>query len=86
MPDPLEAATPVAELVNQPAADARHVLARIARGHVPATIATDLLFGATEAVTNAQRHGRPPVTVRIWAAPGHVVAYWRQIRNSASTW
>lgn len=73
VPDPLERSRPVAELVNQPAAGARHILAQIARGRVPATIATDLLIGATEAVTNAQRHGRPPVTVRIWAAPGHVV-------------
>ena len=31
-PDPLEGSTPVAELVNRPAADARHALARIARG------------------------------------------------------
>lgn len=73
VPDPLERSTPVAELVSQPAADARHVLDRIAPGRVPATIATDLLIGTTEAVTNAHRHGRPPVTVRIWAAPGQVV-------------
>jgi anti-sigma regulatory factor (Ser/Thr protein kinase) len=73
VPDPLERSSPVAELVNQPAADTRHLLAQIARGRIPATIATDLLIGATEAVTNAQRHGRPPVTVRIWAMPDHVV-------------
>jgi anti-sigma regulatory factor (Ser/Thr protein kinase) len=72
-PDPLEGTAPVAELVNRPAADARHTLAQIADGRVPATIATDLLIGATEAVANAQRYGRPPVTVRIWAVPGHVV-------------
>ena len=73
-PDPLEGTPPAAELVNQPAASARHTLAQIADGRIPHTIATDLLIGVTEAVTNAQRHGRPPVTVRIWAAPGHVVA------------
>ena len=73
-PDPLEGTAPAAELVNRPAADARHTLAQIADGRIPHTIATDLLIGVTEAVTNAQRHGRPPVTVRIWAAPGHVVA------------
>jgi anti-sigma regulatory factor (Ser/Thr protein kinase) len=72
-PDPLEDSTPAAELVNQPAADARHTLARIAAGRVPATIVQDLLIGVTEAVTNAQRHGRPPVTVRIWAAGDRVV-------------
>jgi anti-sigma regulatory factor (Ser/Thr protein kinase) len=71
-PDPLEGSTPVAELVNRPAAEARHTLARIARGRVSGTIVQDLLIGVTEAVTNAQRHGRPPVTVRIWAAPDRV--------------
>src|SRR5690348_775704 len=72
-PDPLEGTAPAAKLVDRPAADARHLLARIADGRVPATIATDLLIGVTEAVTNAQRHGRPPVTVRIWAAGERVV-------------
>jgi anti-sigma regulatory factor (Ser/Thr protein kinase) len=73
VPDPLEDSAPVAEMVNPPAADVRHTLARITRGHVPASIVQDLLIGATEAVANAQRHGRPPVTARIWAEPGHVV-------------
>jgi len=69
---PLEGSTPVAELVNRPAADARHALARIARGRVRGPIAQDLLIGVTEAVTKAQRHG-PPATVRIWAAGERVV-------------
>jgi anti-sigma regulatory factor (Ser/Thr protein kinase) len=73
VPDPLEGSPPATELVNRPAADARHTLAQIADGRVPATIVQDLLIGVTEAVTNAQHHGRPPVTVRIWAAPGRVV-------------
>jgi Histidine kinase-like ATPase domain/MEDS: MEthanogen/methylotroph, DcmR Sensory domain len=64
---------PPAELVGRPAAEARHVLAAIARGRVPGPVVRDLLIGVTEAVTNAQRHGRPPVTVRIWAAAGRVV-------------
>jgi anti-sigma regulatory factor (Ser/Thr protein kinase) len=72
-PDPLEASTPLAELVGRPAADARHTLARIARSRVPDPVVQDLLIGVTEAVTNVQRHGRPPATVRIWAAADHVV-------------
>jgi len=72
-PDPLEACTPLAQLVNRPAADARHALAQIARGRVPGAALDDLLIGVTEAVANAQRHGRPPATVRIWAAPGRIV-------------
>jgi anti-sigma regulatory factor (Ser/Thr protein kinase) len=72
-PDPLEHFPPLAELVNRPAADARHALTQIGRGHVPATTLQDLLIGVTEALTNAQRHGRPPTTVRIWAAPGRIL-------------
>ncbi len=71
--DPLEDSTPVAELVNRPAADARHALARIAGGRVPGLILQDLLIGVTEAVTNAQRYGEPPATVRIWAAGERIV-------------
>ena len=72
-PDPLEDSTPLVELVNRPAADARHALAQIGRDRIPATTLDDLLIGVSEAVTNAQRHGRPPVTVRIWATPGRIV-------------
>ena len=72
-PDPLEAVPPVAELVNRTAAEARRTLTQACRGCVPATAWQDLLIGATEAMTNAQRHGRPPVTVRIWAAPDRIV-------------
>jgi anti-sigma regulatory factor (Ser/Thr protein kinase) len=72
-PDPLEGSAPVAELVNRSPADARHALTQAGRGRIPPTALQDLLIGVTEAVSNAQRHGRPPVTVRIWAAPGRIV-------------
>jgi anti-sigma regulatory factor (Ser/Thr protein kinase) len=72
-PDPLEDTPLLAELVNRPAADARHALTQIGRGRIPATTLDDLLIGVSEAVTNAQRHGRPPATVRIWATPGRIV-------------
>jgi anti-sigma regulatory factor (Ser/Thr protein kinase) len=72
-PDPLEASPPLVELVNRSPADARHALAQIGRGRIPAAIVRDLLIGVTETVTNAQRHGRPPATVRIWAAPDRIV-------------
>jgi hypothetical protein len=66
--DPLEDTPPLAELVNRSAADARHALTQIGPGRIPATTLDDLLIGVSEAVSNAQRHGRPPATVRIWAA------------------
>jgi anti-sigma regulatory factor (Ser/Thr protein kinase) len=72
-PDPLEDSAPTIELVNRPAADARHALAQIGRGRIPATTLDDLLIGISEAVSNAWRHGRPPATVRIWATPGRIV-------------
>jgi anti-sigma regulatory factor (Ser/Thr protein kinase) len=73
VPDPLESSPPLAELVNRPAADARYALAQIARGHIPSSTLEDMLIGVTEAVANAQHHGRAPATVRIWAAPDSVV-------------
>ena len=73
VPDPLEGSPPLAELVNRPAAEARHALAQIARGRIPAATLEDMLIGVTEAVANAQHHGRLPATVRIWAAPDRIV-------------
>jgi anti-sigma regulatory factor (Ser/Thr protein kinase) len=73
VPDPLEATTPMAELTGRPAAETRHALARIGRGRIPAATLADLLIGASEAVSNAWCHGKPPVTVRIWATPGRVL-------------
>ena len=72
-PDPLEDGPPVAELVNRPAVQARRALTQACRGRVPSATLQDLLIGVTEAVTNAQSHGRPPVTARIWAAADHIV-------------
>ena len=73
VPDPLESSPPLTELVNRPAAEARRALAQIARGRIPDPTLEDLLIGVTEAVANAQHHGRPPATVRIWAARDSIV-------------
>ena len=72
-PDPLEATTPMAELVGRSPAEARHTLTRLGRGRVPDATLDDLLIGVTEAVSNALHHGRPPATVRIWATPDRIV-------------
>jgi anti-sigma regulatory factor (Ser/Thr protein kinase) len=73
-PDPLEECTPIVELVDRPASDARHALAQIGRGRVADSTLQDLLIGVSEAVSNALRHGRPPATVRIWATSDRIVA------------
>lgn len=73
-PDPLERTPPGIELTGAPAAEARRALGQAARGLVDPATLTDLLIGVSEAVNNALAHGQPPVTVRIWAVPGRVVA------------
>jgi anti-sigma regulatory factor (Ser/Thr protein kinase) len=72
-PDPLEDSTPLIELIDRSAADARHALAQIGPGRVASATLEDLLIGVTEAVSNARRHGQPPTTVRIWATTGRIV-------------
>jgi anti-sigma regulatory factor (Ser/Thr protein kinase) len=74
-PDPLEQAKPVIELTGSSAADVRHALAQAGRGLVRLAVFDDLLTGTSEAVNNALLHGRAPVSVRIWAAPGRVVVH-----------
>ena len=74
-PDPLEQAEPVIELTRSSTADVRHALEQVGRGLVPDAVRDDLLIGTTEAVNNALLHGRAPVSVRIWAAPGRIVVH-----------
>src|SRR4051794_27662419 len=52
-PDPLEASTPIFELIDRPSADARHALAQIDRGQVADAVLRDLIMGVSEAVSNA---------------------------------
>jgi anti-sigma regulatory factor (Ser/Thr protein kinase) len=73
VPDPLERTTPTLELVDKPPAAARHAVAWIGRGQIDDAILDDLLIGVSEAVTNAVLYGRPPTTVRIWAAADSIV-------------
>jgi anti-sigma regulatory factor (Ser/Thr protein kinase) len=68
-PDPLECSVPALVLTDPSAFQARHALASIGHGRLADTVLRDVLIGVSEAVSNAWRHGRPPVTVRIWAAP-----------------
>jgi anti-sigma regulatory factor (Ser/Thr protein kinase) len=72
--DPLEATSPSVSLVDASLKTTRRRVAAAARGRLDADAYDDLLFALSEAVINAQLHGRPPVTVRVWAAPDRVVA------------
>ena len=71
-PDPLEGGAPIVQLTGRPAADTRHALERIGKDRVDTATLTDLIIGASEAVSNAMQHGETPVTVRIWAAPDRI--------------
>jgi anti-sigma regulatory factor (Ser/Thr protein kinase) len=72
-PDPLERTPPDIELTGASAADVRRALTR-AGGSLDRAALSDLVIGSSEAVNNALAHGQPPVTVRIWAVPGRLVA------------
>jgi anti-sigma regulatory factor (Ser/Thr protein kinase) len=74
-PDPLERSVPAIEMSDPSVAQIRHAVTSIGGGQVPQTALEDLEIGASEAVGNARRHGRPPVTVRIWAASGRILVH-----------
>lgn len=74
-PDPLEQAKPVIELTGSSPAEVRRALTHAGRGLVRDAVLDDLLSGTSEAVNNALLHGRAPVSVRIWAAPGRIVVH-----------
>ncbi len=72
--DPLEACPPNIELLDPSAAEARHALELLGRGLVGDRRLDDLMFGISEAVTNARLHGVPPTAVRMWATDDRLVA------------
>jgi anti-sigma regulatory factor (Ser/Thr protein kinase) len=74
-PDPLERSAAAIEMTNPSAAQVRHAVTSIGSGQLPKAALQDLVLGASEATSNATRHGRPPVTVRIWAASGRILVH-----------
>ncbi|HWG63343.1 MAG TPA: sensor histidine kinase [Streptosporangiaceae bacterium] len=75
LPDPLEQSAPAVHLVEPSTAQARRAVTATGRGHIPEPRLEELGLGVSEAVSNARGHGRPPVTLRIWAAPGRIVVH-----------
>ena len=74
-PHPLERSAPAIELADPTAAQARHAVTSISRDRLPDAALEELVMGMSEAVSNARRHGRAPVTVRIWATTGQIVVH-----------
>lgn len=72
-PDPLEATAAVV-LADPTPAEARRVVTATA-AHLPAAITHDLVFGVSEAITNAHLHGEPPTAIRVWTSPTRVVVH-----------
>ncbi len=74
-PDPLEDSVPAIVMSDPSPAQVRHVLTSIGDGRVSDTALQELMVGVEEAVGNAQRHGRPPVTARIWTGSGRILLH-----------
>jgi anti-sigma regulatory factor (Ser/Thr protein kinase) len=72
--DPLEEGPVRAELVDPSGPQARRTLTALASpGDLTGEEFNGLLLAATEAVTNAFLHGRPPIVLRAWTAPRRMV-------------
>lgn len=73
--DPLESTPPMIDLTGPTPAGARRAVRVVAlAGRLDDAEAARFVYTVNEAVTNAICHGRPPVRLRLWAAPGRTVA------------
>ncbi|MCS7477513.1 anti-sigma factor RsbA family regulatory protein [Umezawaea endophytica] len=74
LPDALESRSPALVLLDPAPVDVRRAVREATAGTtLTEDEADDLVFAASEAVTNALSHGRPPVRFRLWADRDHVV-------------
>jgi anti-sigma regulatory factor (Ser/Thr protein kinase) len=73
--EPLEATPPRLSAPDvSDFAGLRHgVAAELARTGADEDLVGDFLLAADEMVSNAVRHGRPPVSLRLWTAPDRIV-------------
>ncbi len=74
-PDPLEDSVPALVLSDPSPAQVRPALTSIGGGRISDTALEKLMLGVEEAVSNARRHGRPPLTARIWAGSGRMLIH-----------
>ena len=74
LPQPLETAPPLIELVDPMPLAARQAVREASSAvRLPATDVENLVIAVCEAVTNSICHGRPPVHLRVWANSDRVV-------------
>jgi anti-sigma regulatory factor (Ser/Thr protein kinase) len=73
-PDPLQGGLPAVEMLDPTPAASRHAVEDIAsRTWLAPEEVERLVIAISEAVTNAILHGRPPVTVKVWASAERMV-------------
>jgi hypothetical protein len=65
VPDDLEASAPVVELHDPTSAQARGAIRQVAAGRLDEVTLADLILGVSEAASNAQVHGHPPMDPRL---------------------
>ncbi|WP_422770108.1 anti-sigma factor RsbA family regulatory protein [Plantactinospora sp. WMMC1484] len=73
LPDPLQSTTPLVELVDPSPTQARHAVYGTDPGTLRADEIEDLVVAVSETVTNALRHGRPPVRFRLWSGTDRII-------------
>ncbi|MER6595625.1 sensor histidine kinase, partial [Micromonospora purpureochromogenes] len=73
VPDPLQADAPAVELHDPTPARAREAVHEAGRGRLKVDDVDDLAVAVSEVVTNALRHGRPPVRFRLWVGEDRIV-------------
>jgi anti-sigma regulatory factor (Ser/Thr protein kinase) len=73
--DPVEARPPQVTLVDAPPATIRWELTALARELLDPIALSELLFALSEAISNAENYGCPPITVRAWADLDHIVVH-----------
>jgi anti-sigma regulatory factor (Ser/Thr protein kinase) len=83
--EPLERTSPLLadDDVLDPIGLRQALRGRLAAVDGPADVVEDFLLAVDEMVSNAVRHGRPPVGVRLWAAVGTLVC---TVRDAGRGW
>jgi anti-sigma regulatory factor (Ser/Thr protein kinase) len=71
--DPIQRTEPAVDLIDPSPAATRHAIVARPPGVLSAEDLAGFVTGASEAVSNAIRHGHAPVRVRLWTAPDRMV-------------
>ncbi|MGY0006648.1 anti-sigma factor RsbA family regulatory protein [Micromonospora sp. I033] len=73
LPDPVQWTAPTVALTDPSPAEARDAVRAAHRGQLSTDDLDDLVVSVSEVVSNALRHGVPPVRMRLWSGPDRLV-------------